>query len=364
MNKNIRVGITHGDINGISYEVILKAISDEMIPELFTPVLFGSPQIVEKARREFDLQLLPIHIVRNPGDIRDGKMNIIEVGVTHLDVEPGLPTEKSGASAVKALDMACDALRKGDIDVLVTAPISKKAVQSDTFKFPGHTEYLQTKIAAEGSHALMVLFNDYLRVALVTTHLPLSKVPETITKERVLHQINNFVKVLKGDFTCERPKIAVLALNPHCGDEGLLGNEEQEQIIPAIEEAKKDGTLVFGPYSADGFFATGAYRNFDGVLAMYHDQGLAPFKALAEDTGVNFTAGLEYVRTSPDHGTAYDLAWKGKADPTSMRQAIFKAIDIYRNRQRHAEASANPLRKARTERTQDKTIDLSAETIE
>lgn len=363
MTRTIRVGITHGDINGIGYEVALKAISDEMIPELFTPVFYGSPQIVEKARREFELELLPIHIVKNPGDIRDGKMNIVEVGVTHLDVEPGMPTAKSGAAAVKALDLAVEGLKNGEIDILVTAPISKKAVQSEEFKFPGHTEYLRDRLT-DGSDVLMVLFNDYLKVALVTTHLPLSKVSEAITRERVLKQIRSFEKVLKGDFTCERPKIAVLSLNPHCGDEGLLGSEEIEQIIPAIEDAKNDGILVFGPYSADGFFATSAYRNFDGVLAMYHDQGLAPFKAIAEETGVNFTGGLPYVRTSPDHGTAYDLAWKGKADPTSMRQAIFKGIDLYRNRKRHAEASANPLRKARTERTQDKTIDLSAETME
>lgn len=362
MAKPIRVGITHGDINGIGYEVTLKAISDERIPELFTPVFFGSPQIVEKARREFNLELLPIHIVKNKGDIRDGKLNIVEIDVTHNDVEPGIPTEKSGRAAVKALDLAATALEDGDIQVLVTAPISKKAVQSDSFKFPGHTEYLQERLG-KGAHALMVLFNDYLRVALVTTHLPLSKVPHAITRERVLDQIHSFEKVLRSDFTCERPKIAVLSLNPHCGDEGLLGNEENDEIVPALEDAKKEGILVFGPYSSDGFFASGSYRNFDGILAMYHDQGLAPFKALAGDTGVNFTGGLPYVRTSPDHGTAYDLAWKDKADPTSMRQAIYKAIDLYRNRVNHMAVSANPLRKARTEKGADKTVDLTKDEI-
>ncbi len=362
MQKPIRVGITHGDINGIGYEVTLKAVCDEMVPELFTPVFYGSPQIVEKARREFNLEMLPIHIVRNKGDIREGKLNIVEVGVTHNDVTPGVPTEISGRAAVAALELACRALEDDEIQVLVTAPISKKAVQSDEFQFPGHTEFLQQRLG-KGGHALMVLFNDYLKVALVTTHLPISKVPQAITKERVLGQIRSFEQVLKSDFTCERPKIAVLSLNPHCGDEGLLGNEEIDEIIPAIEEAKKDGILVFGPYSADGFFASAVYRNFDGILAMYHDQGLAPFKALAADTGVNFTGGLPYVRTSPGHGTAYDLAWKGKADPTSMRQAIYKAIDLYRNRQRHQQAAANPLRKARTEKSADKTIDLSKEEI-
>ncbi|MBD5341575.1 MAG: 4-hydroxythreonine-4-phosphate dehydrogenase PdxA [Muribaculaceae bacterium] len=362
MASPIRVGITHGDINGIGYEVVLKAVSDEKIPELFTPVFYGSPQIVEKARREFNLELLPLHIVKHPGDIRDGKLNIVEIDVTHNDVEPGLPTEKSGKAAVQALELACEALERGDIQVLVTAPISKKAVQSDEFQFPGHTEYLQERLGS-GSHALMVLFNDLLKVALVTTHLPLSKVPQAITRERVFDQIRSFEKVLKSDFTCERPKIAVLSLNPHCGDEGLLGNEENDEIIPALEDAKKAGILAFGPYSADGFFSTDAYRNFDGILAMYHDQGLAPFKALAGDTGVNFTGGLPFIRTSPDHGTAYDLAWKDKADPTSMRQAIYKAIDLYRNRMEHQKAAANPLRKVRTERGADKTVDLTKEEI-
>lgn len=363
MSNMIRVGISHGDINGIGYEVSLKALCDERITELFTPVFFGSPQIVEKARREFNLELPPIHIVKKPYDIRDGRLNIVEAGnVTHQDVEPGVPTEKSGHAAVDALEKAVKALKDGTIDVMVTAPISKKAVQSENFSFPGQTEYFQERLG-EGNHALMVLFNDHLRVALVTTHLPLSKVPQAITKERVLFQIESFEKVLKSDFTCERPKIAVLSLNPHCGDSGLLGDEEETQIIPALQEAKDKGILVFGPYSADGFFATATYKNFDGILAMYHDQGLAPFKALAGDTGVNFTGGLPYIRTSPDHGTAYDVAWKDKADPTSMRQAIYKAIDIYRNREIHLENSANPLRKVRQEKVVDKTIDLSKEEL-
>lgn len=362
MSKLVRVGISHGDINGIGYEVTLKALCGEKLTELFTPVFFCSPQIVEKARREFGLELPPIHIVKGD-DIRDGKLNIIESGgVTHMDVEPGLPTEKSGKAAVDALEKAVNALKRGVIDVMVTAPISKKAVQSDTFHFPGQTEYLQERLG-EGNHALMVLFNDYMKVALTTTHLPISKVPAAIKKDRVLFQIKSFEKVLKSDFTCERPKIAVLSLNPHCGDSGLLGTEEETEIIPAIQAAKNEGILVFGPYSGDGFFASGAYRNFDGILAMYHDQGLAPFKALAGDTGVNFTGGLPYVRTSPDHGTAYDVAWKGLADPTSMRQAIYKAIDLYRNRKRHEQASAHPLPKARQEKTVDKTIDLSKEEL-
>lgn len=363
MSRLIRVGISQGDINGIGYEVTLKALCEEKMLDLFTPVLFGSPQIVEKARREFNLTLPPIHIVKTSGDIRDGRLNIVEAGgVTHVDVEPGIPTEKSGVAAVDALEKSVEALKRDTVDVLVTAPISKKAVQSDLFRFPGQTEYLQNRLG-NGSSALMVLFNDFMRIALVTTHLPLSKVPKAITKEHVLSQLKSFEKVLKSDFTCERPKIAVLSLNPHCGDSGLLGEEEQKEIIPAIQQGKEEGILVFGPYSADGFFATGSFRNFDGILAMYHDQGLAPFKALAGDTGVNFTGGLPYIRTSPDHGTAYDMAWKGNADPASMRQAIYKAIDLFRNRVRHEEAIANPLKKAKQEKTIDRTIDLSQEEL-
>lgn len=362
MSKLIKVGITHGDINGIGYEVTMKALADEKMLELFTPVFFGSPQIIEKCRRDFNLELPAIHIVRNRGDIHDGKLNVIEIPVTHHDVNPGRPTVISGQAAVNALELAVQSLKENEIDVVVTAPISKKAVQSPDFRFPGQTEFFQERLGNEND-ALMVLFDDYLKVALVTTHLPLSNVSEAITKESVFDKIKTFHEVLRRDFMINGPKIAVLSLNPHCGDEGLLGNEEQDMIIPAIEEAKKLNILAFGPYSADGFFASGDYKNFDGILAMYHDQGLAPFKALASDNGVNFTAGLPYVRTSPDHGTAYDKAWKGEADPNSMRQAIYKAIDLYRNREIFLEASANPLKKARQEKTVDKTIDLSKDEL-
>lgn len=362
MSKLVKVGITHGDINGIGYEVIMKALADEKITELFTPVLFGSPQIIEKGRREFGVEVPPIHIVKSRGDIRDGKLNVIEIPVTHHDVNPGIPTTVSGMAAVNALELAAQSLQEHEIDVLVTAPISKKAVQSPDFQFPGQTEFFQDRLG-DGTGALMILFDDYLKVALVTTHLPLSKVPEAITKERVFDKIKTFHEVLRRDFMINGPKIAVMSLNPHCGDECLLGCEERDEIIPAIEEAKRSNILAFGPYSTDGFFASGAYKDFDGVLAMYHDQGLAPFKALASDNGVNFTAGLPFIRTSPDHGTAYDKAWKGEADANSMRQAIYKAIDIYRNRAIFEQASANPLRKAKQERTVDKTIDLSKDEL-
>ncbi len=377
MAKNIRVGITHGDYNGVGYEVIVKSLDDEKITELFTPVVFGTQKLFEKARKDFASQMPGVEYIKNFSQIRDGKINVIELPTSENPFSPGRPTNESGASAVEALELAVEAIRSGAIDVMVTAPICKTAVQSEQFHFLGHTEYLESKsneeleegdnqdkenVAAHRSQ--MILFDDFIRVALVTTHLPISEIAPAITKEKVFDSIERLDKVLRSDFGCERPKIAVLSLNPHCGDNGLLGSDENEKIIPAIEEAEGKGLLAFGPYAADGFFATGAYRNFDGVLAMYHDQGLAPFKALAGEHGVNFTAGLPFVRTSPDHGTAFDIAWKGEADPTSMREAIYKAIDLRRNRERYLRASHNPLRKARIEKGgQDKTVDLTKETL-
>ncbi|MDE5791074.1 MAG: 4-hydroxythreonine-4-phosphate dehydrogenase PdxA [Muribaculaceae bacterium] len=380
MAKNMRVGITHGDYNGVGYEVIVKALDDEKITELFTPVVFGLQKFFEKARKEFATEMPGVEYIKNVSQIKEGKINVVELPGGDLPLSPGEPTKESGSSAVEALELAVEAIRDGAIDVLVTAPICKTAVQGERFHFPGHTEYLEAKSNGEGEtisedkgnqpaeaspfRSQMILFDDYLRVALVTTHLPVSDISSAISKEKVLDSVERLDKVLRSDFGCERPKIAVLSLNPHCGDNGLLGKEEGEKIIPAIEEAEQKGLLVFGPYAADGFFATGAYRNFDGVLAMYHDQGLAPFKALAGEHGVNFTAGLPFVRTSPDHGTAFDIAWKGEADPTSMREAIYKAIDLRRNRERYLRASHNPLRKARMEKGgQDKTVDLTKETL-
>lgn len=274
---------------------------------------------------------------------------MVEVSQELPELNPGVPTAASGKAAVASLEMAMEALESGDIDVLVTAPISKEAVQSDQFHFPGHTEYLEAK-AGEGYKSRMILFDDHIRVALVSTHLPVARLAEAVTRESVGAAIESLRHSLKQDFGIVRPRIAVLSLNPHAGDGGLLGSEEQEVITPAINEAREKGTLAFGPFAADGFFGVGDYRKFDGIVAMYHDQGLAPFKALAGERGVNFTAGLPFVRTSPDHGTAFGIAWKGEADPTSMREAIYKAIDLLRNRQRFLEASANPLRKIVTER--------------
>lgn len=383
MAKNIRVGITQGDYNGIGYEVIVKALADEKVTELFTPVVFGSHKLFDKALKEFTEEFPGVEYVKNPAHVKEGKVNVVDIHKGDYQLTPGEPTSESGAASVEALEAAVHAVKDGMIDVIVTAPICKTTVQSDTFHFPGHTEYLESKSNLESNkrstsdaenveggndieqfRSQMILCDDNLRVALVTTHLPVADVPASITKEKVLDSIERMDKTLRADFGFERPKIAVMSLNPHCGDNGLLGNEEKESIIPAIEEAQEEGLLAFGPYAVDGFFSSGNYRHFDGILAMYHDQGLAPFKALAGETGVNFTAGLPFVRTSPDHGTAFDIAWKGEADATSMREAIYKAIDLRRNRDRYRKASANPLRKARMEKGgQDKTVDLTKETL-
>lgn len=344
MSKLIKVGITQGDFNGIGPEIIVRALADEGITELFTPVVFADWRIMEHARKEFCPELRAFKKADKAADSRHGQINVVDLNLDDITITAGTPTQASGTGAVAALEKAVAALQNGEIDVLVTAPISKEAVQSETFKFPGHTEYLNSKAGNE-FRARMILFADSLRVALVTTHLPIANLAESITREGVAQAIRDFSDTLTRDFSVTRPKIAVLSLNPHSGDGGLLGSDENDKIKPAIEDCIESGILAFGPYAADGFFGNGAYRNFDGVLAMYHDQGLGPFKALASEKGVNYTAGLPFVRTSPDHGTAYDIAWKGQADPQSMREAIYKAIDIYRCRSRHDEAASNVLRK-------------------
>lgn len=345
----IRVGITHGDINGVGYEVILKALADETMTELCTPVIFGYYSIAEKARRQFGLEDMRLYRAQSPAHAQPGRISVVEVSQNAPEVTPGEPTQVSGEAAVAALEAATAALEAGQIDVLVTAPISKEAVQSDKFHFPGHTEYLEARIG-KGSRSRMILFDDRVRVALVSTHLPVSKVAAAVTPESVQAAVVSLASSLKKDFGIPRPRIAVLSLNPHAGDGGLLGNEEKEIIEPVINTCREEGILAFGPFAADGFFGMGNYNYFDGIVAMYHDQGLAPFKTIAGEKGVNFTAGLPYVRTSPDHGTAFGIAWKGEADPTSMREAIYAALDIFRRRTIFEEASANPLKKYGTDK--------------
>lgn len=342
--KPIKVGITQGDPNGVGYEIILKAIAEEGITDLFTPVVFGIPEFFEKAQKQFGYSNVKINVVKNASEIKNGRINLVALNIATPPFHPGEVSKEAGASAVEALEMAVEALRSGQIDVLVTAPISKEAVQTESFKFPGHTEFLTDRLG-DGNDALMILCNESLRVALFTKHIPVAKIAENITKEKLMEFIEKFAVTLKKDFGIVKPSIAVLSLNPHGGDGGLIGTEEENILKPALDEVQQNGVLAFGPYSADGFFGHRSFKNFDGVLAMYHDQGLAPFKYIASDGGVNFSASLPYVRTSPDHGTAFDIAWQGKANATSMRDAIYMAIDIYKRRKNYEEASANPLKK-------------------
>lgn len=350
-DKKIRVAITHGDTNGIGYELIFKTFSDPAMLELCTPIIYGSPKVATFHRKMLNIPT-NFTIINNAADAHEGKLNLLTTFDEEVKVEIGQPSKEAGAASLKALDRAMMDYKEGLYDVLVTAPINKDNIQSDNFHFCGHTEYIEDSVG-EGKKALMVLLNDTLRVALVTTHLPIKDVTSAITKEKIIEKTNIFNESLKKDFRISNPRIAILALNPHAGDNGLLGKEEQEIIIPAIKELAENGVQAFGPYAADGFFGSGNFSHFDGVLAMYHDQGLAPFKALAVNDGVNFTAGLPIVRTSPDHGTAYDIAGKGIADENSFRHAIYLALDIFRNRHNYEEPLADPLKKLYHEKRDD-----------
>lgn len=341
-NRKIRVAVTHGDTNGIGYEVILKMLEDNRICDLCTIVVYGSAKAASFYRKAMELPQVQLQRIESAAEARDGVVNVINVVPEDLKIDPGQPSEIAGKAALAALEAAVADLRAGNVDVLVTAPIDKHTIQGPEFTFPGHTEYLESCLTddstpAECRKALMMLCAGSLRVALVTTHLPLRKVADAITKENILEKLESFERSLRKDFAIEKPRIAVLSLNPHAGENGLLGDEEAEIIAPAIEEARNRRILAFGPYASDGFFGAGNHTRFDGVLAMYHDQGLTAFKTLAMDAGVNFTAGLPCVRTSPDHGTGFDIAGKGLARPDSMREALYLAIDVFRNRARSHE---------------------------
>lgn len=346
MDNKIKVGITHGDINGIGYEIILKTLEDPRIAEICTPIVYGSAKIAASYRKMMELPEVKLCQIENAGQASGDRNFIINVVDESVAPEPGKCTPAAGAAALAALDRAVTDLENGDIDVLVTCPISKDAIHGESFDFPGHTEYLQARLGDDTSDkAMMIMAGEGLRVALVTIHEPLSEVAGKITTEAVADCIMRFNRSLINDFGIHSPRIAVLSLNPHAGDNGVIGKEDSEIIAPAIVQAYAKKVFAFGPYPSDGFFGSGAYRKFDGVLAMYHDQGLIPFKLLLGERGVNFTAGLKAVRTSPDHGTAFDIAGQGVADPQSLREAIYMALDIYRNRLREADATANPLRK-------------------
>jgi 4-hydroxythreonine-4-phosphate dehydrogenase len=337
----IRIGITHGDINGIGYEVIIKTLLDQRIFEICTPVLYGSPKVAAYHRKALDIDNLNFYNVRTPEDATPGKASIINCVSDEIRVELGKSTAAAGEAARLALMKAVEDLKHNRIQAIVTAPINKQNIQSDDFRYAGHTEFLQDYFDADES--LMLMSSDLMKVGVVSGHIPVSQVPAFLTSEEILGKIRILEASLRRDFGIRKPRIAVLGLNPHAGEEGILGVEENEKIIPAIEEAKKGNLVVFGPFPADGFFGSGDFNRFDGILAMYHDQGLIPFKTLVPDDGVNFTAGLPVIRTSPAHGTAFDLAGANQARPGSFRAALFMACDIHRNRQLYDEISKDPL---------------------
>ena len=351
--KRLKVGITLGDTNGIGIEVALKAVGVPEMMDMCIPVLYGSSKIVSYHRNACNLPGFQINHTKSAEHLKDNMPNLVECINQEIKVELGQPSKQAGLASFLALEAAVRDLKAGLIDVLVTAPINKDNIQSDQFHFPGHTEYLESA-AGDGNKALMVMCTNNLRVALVTMHIPLAQVASALTVEGIRQRLVQFNTTLKRDFGIDGPRIAVLALNPHAGENGILGTEERDIIIPAIQQSlDEDGVQCFGPYAADGFFGAHHYRRFDGVLAMYHDQGLAPFKTIAMDEGVNFTAGLPIVRTSPDHGTGYDIAGQGAANESSMRQAIYTAIDVYRSRIRYDEAKRNPLPKLFQDRGRD-----------
>jgi len=350
-NNKIRIGITQGDINGVGYEVILKTFANPTMFELCTPIIYGSPKVAAYHRKAFELPT-NFSIVNSASDAQEGRLSIVNCSNDEVKVEFAKADPESGKAALAALEKAVQEYKEGLIDVIVTAPINKHTIQSEEFSFPGHTEYIEEKLG-ESQKALMILMKGDFRVALVTGHMPVSQIASHITKEAITEKIAIFHESLKRDFGISSPRIAVLSLNPHAGDSGLLGKEEEEVIAPAMQEMIEKGIQCFGPYPADGFMGSDNYTHFDGILAMYHDQGLAPFKALAMDEGVNFTAGLPVVRTSPAHGTAYDIAGKGVATEDSFRQAVYVAIDVYRNRCRDKYARKNPLRKQYYEKRDD-----------
>lgn len=327
-----KIGITHGDFNGISYEIILKALADNKLLDICTPVIYGIAKMAEMHKKTLQIQDFSFQTIKNASQATQKKNFLVNLSENEVKSQLGQSTGEAGKYAEMALRMACDDLKKGDIDAIVTAPINKNNIQSAQFHFPGHTEYLTSAFKAENS--LMMMVSPAVKVAFVTNHLAVHDVAQNISSELVIKKLQALNKALIGDFGCTNPKIAVLSLNPHAGDNGLLGNEEQQVILPSIKEAFDQGIYAFGPYSSDGLFGSGNYSKFDAVLAMYHDQGMIPFKVLADTEGVNYTAGLPVVRTSPAHGTGYDIAGKGIANEQSLRSAIYLALDILKNRKK------------------------------
>ncbi|RZN83887.1 MAG: 4-hydroxythreonine-4-phosphate dehydrogenase PdxA [Winogradskyella sp.] len=337
----IKVGISIGDLNGIGSEIILKTFEDQRSLDLCTPVIFASSRVMNFFKKHFSSKI-NFYEINSLNQIAHGKVNVINVWKEGVNIQFGQEDKKIGEYAIKSLEASVSALKEGQIDVLVTAPINKHNIQSETFKFPGHTDYLNQQLEGD---SLMFMVSENLRVGLLTDHVPVKDIPSHITEELIHQKIKTVSTSLKQDFAISKPKIAVLAVNPHAGDNGVIGNEDDTVLRPALEKLRKEGDLVYGPYSADSFFGSNNYQKFDAVIASYHDQGLIPFKTITFGNGVNFTAGLDKVRTSPDHGTAYEIAGKGEADEGSFKRAMFTAIEIFRKRRDYNFYSKNPLKK-------------------
>ena len=325
-----RIGITIGDLNGVGPEVIIKALSDNRLLSLVTPVVYGSAKVISFYKKVMNLEEFNYSQVRNKGQFAAKMINVVNCWEDTIDITPGKQSKESGKAAFTALKQACEELKEGLLDAIVTAPIDKNTIHSDEFPFKGHTEYLTKFFGANNS--LMFMVSDSLRVGLVTEHVALRDVASQLTKEKLEVKIALMENSLRNDFGITKPRIAVLGLNPHAGDGGLIGQEDEQIIRPVVNDLRNKGKLVYGPFPADGFFGSPQYLKYDGILAMYHDQGLIPFKSIAFENGVNFTAGLSVVRTSPDHGTAYNIAGKNQANESSLREAIYKAGDIFRQR--------------------------------
>jgi 4-hydroxythreonine-4-phosphate dehydrogenase len=338
--ENIIVGISIGDLNGIGSEVVLKTFEDVRMLELCTPVIFANVKIMSFIKKNLDAAIA-FHGIDSLDQVLPGKINVFNLWKEAVDINLGANDEKAGQYAIKSFVAATKALKEGLIDVLVTAPINKYNIQSEEFKFPGHTDYLNQELEGD---ALMLMVQDNLRVGLLTDHIPVSQVAAQLTEELIIKKIETVRKALIQDFSINKPKIAVLGLNPHCGDGGIIGKEDDDVLKPTLKKIFEKGTLVFGPFAADGFFGSGQYEKYDAIIATYHDQGLIPFKTLSFGNGVNYTAGLNKIRTSPDHGTAYDIAGKGIADYNSFKEAVYLALDIYNSRIEYAEISEKPLK--------------------
>jgi len=345
----IKVGITHGDINGIGYEIIIKALADSRILEMCTPIVYGSSKVAAYFRKAMDNEIFTFNTINTAREANPKRPNIINCVNEEVRVELGKSTKIAGEAALSALEAAVRDLKSGEIDAVVTAPINKENIQSESFKFPGHTEFFAKEFGTK--NYLMLMISDILKIGVVTGHIPVSQIVTSITKEKIVTNLRVLHKTLLEDFSIRKPRIAVLGLNPHAGDGGVIGDEEERIILPAIRQANEEGIIALGPYPADGFFGAGDFKKFDATLAMFHDQGLIPFKSFAFESGVNYTAGLPIIRTSPGHGTAYDIAGTGAASEESFRNALYLAIDLFENRKRFDALSKNPLQRHEIDRT-------------